>query len=94
MYSSTKLYEIITQKVIASLEKGVIPWVKPWKGASLPMNFKTGYKYKGINLLLLALSGFSVPYFLTFNQVRELGGKVKEGSRGQLSHFLVMERKE
>ncbi len=87
MYSSNNLYEMITEKVIASLEKGVIPWVKPWKGASLPMNFKTGYKYKGINLLLLALSGFSVPYFLTFNQVRELGGKVKKGAEATIIIF-------
>jgi len=93
MYTSTKLYEIITQKVIISLEKGVIPWVKPWKGASLPMNFKTGYKYKGINLLLLALSGFNVPYFLTFNQVRELGGKVKRGAEASLVIFWSWKEK-
>ena len=66
------LYETITQKVIDSLEKGVIPWKKPWLGSGLPMNFKTNYKYKGINLLLLALSGFSVPAHLRFSlQMRQ-----------------------
>lgn len=83
----TDLYETITQKVIDSLEKGVIPWAKSWKGSGLPMNFKTGYKYKGVNLLLLALSGFSVPYFLTFKQAQELGGKVKRGSEATLVIF-------
>ena len=93
MYTSNRVYEIITEKVIASLEKGVVPWSKPWKGASLPMNFKTGYKYKGVNLLLLALSGFSVPYFLTFNQVKELGGTVKKGAEATLVIFWSWKEK-
>jgi len=93
MYTSNRVYEIITEKVIASLEKGVVPWSKPWKGSSLPMNFKTGYKYKGVNLLLLALSGFSVPYFLTFNQVKELGGTVKKGAEATLVIFWSWKEK-
>jgi antirestriction protein ArdC len=34
------VYQIVTDRIIASLEKGVIPWEKPWKSP----------KYSGGNL--------------------------------------------
>jgi antirestriction protein ArdC len=41
------LYQIITDRIVASLEKGAIPWEKPWKsprfaGGVFPRNFSTG----------------------------------------------------
>lgn len=29
------VYQIVTDRIIAELEKGVIPWRKPWTGHSL-----------------------------------------------------------
>jgi antirestriction protein ArdC len=74
--------EIITEQIINRLEEGNIPWRKPWNGeAHAPRNLVTGKPYRGINAFLLACSGFSSPYFLTFKQVQEKGGQVKEGAR-------------
>ena len=47
----------------------------------MPQNFVSKRPYRGINLLLLASMDFGSPYFLTFNQVQELGGSVKKGER-------------
>jgi len=74
--------EIITEQIINRLEEGNIPWRKPWNGeANAPRNLVTGKTYRGINAFLLACTGFSSPYFLTFKQVQEKGGQVKEGAR-------------
>jgi antirestriction protein ArdC len=38
--ASTKLdvYQLVTDQVIALLEKGIVPWQKPWNSAGMPMN--------------------------------------------------------
>ena len=42
----TSLYQEITDKIIAELEQGRVPWVQPWAGAAaplgLPKNAATG----------------------------------------------------
>lgn len=30
--AKTNVYEMVTERIIAELEKGVIPWEKPWTG--------------------------------------------------------------
>ena len=74
----SKVFEIVTQRIIAMLEKGVIPWRRPWKGAP-PQNLITRKPYRGINAFIL---GFSGSYFLTFNQAKALGAHVKKGAQG------------
>lgn len=74
------VYQQVTDRILASLESGTIPWQKPWAsdpdGASMPTNVR-GTRYRGINVWLLAMAGFRSPYWLTFNQARELGGHVR-----------------
>lgn len=72
--------QIVTDQILEAMEKGVIPWQKPWK-SHLPMNMVSKHQYHGINLLILSLSGFGSPFYLTFNQVEALGGQVKPGSK-------------
>ena len=74
------IYQEVTDRMVAALEKGTVPWRKPWssrKSGAL-QNLITGYRYRGINVLLLTLSawenGFSSPYWLTKNQIIEAGG--------------------
>ncbi|MDE2026904.1 MAG: DUF1738 domain-containing protein [Candidatus Omnitrophica bacterium] len=88
------LYETITQKIIASLEKGVIPWRQTWKSSGIPSNFKTGNKYKGVNLLLLAMENHSVPFYLTFKQAAELGGRIKKGAKSSLIIYWSLKTRE
>jgi len=78
------VYQIITDRIVTQLEKGVIPWRKPWKGtadARLPRNVK-GRPYRGINVWLLLSLGYDSPYFMTYKQAQSLGGKVKAGEKG------------
>ena len=82
----------ITNKIIAELEAGCIPWVQPWGTAavkaplSMPRNASTRRAYSGINVLTLWGAvidrGFSGQSWLTFRQVLGLGGHVKRGERG------------
>jgi len=78
-----KVNEIITQKILDQLEKGVVPWHKPWTVSS-PMNLVSKKSYRGINVILLSLEGKSSPYWATFKQVSDLGGKVKKGASGAI----------
>jgi antirestriction protein ArdC len=86
------LYAEITDKIIAELEAGRLPWVQPWgvsgTGAAvgLPGNAATGRRYSGINVLILWSAvierGYSGQAWLTFRQALALGGNVHKGERG------------
>ena len=81
------VYEIITNKIIEKLEAGFIPWHKPWSGSAsknAPRNLVTGKQYRGINVYLLSMLGYSSPFFLTFKQVSEKGGFVRKGEQGHM----------
>lgn len=78
--------EIVTNRFIEKLESGVIPWRKTWSTSyGLPRNFLTKKPYSGINLFLLG--GFDRPNFLTYNQTRKLGGKVRRGAKSEIVVF-------
>ncbi len=77
--TSQPAHERITDGILEKLEQGVVPWRKPWK-ALWPQNI-AGWQYRGINVLTLALAGFSSPYWLTFNQAKKLGGHVQRGQK-------------
>lgn len=70
----------IATRIIEALEANVIPWKKPWKNG-LATSYITGKPYRGINALVLgSLAGGGE--FLTFNQGKKLGLKLKKGSKG------------
>ena len=74
-------YQVVTDKVVELLEKGTVPWQKPWKPGMTPTNFKSGRHYKGINMFLLSIMGFESPYWLTLHQANKLGGRIKGGQK-------------
>jgi antirestriction protein ArdC len=86
------LYTEVTDKIIAELEAGRIPWVQPWGTAAIkaplamPRNASTRRGYSGINVLILwgavIEGGFSGQTWLTFRQALGLGGHVRKGERG------------
>jgi len=90
--SRANLYDEITDKIIAELEAGRVPWVQPWGTAaakaqlSMPKNASTDRSYSGVNILLLWGStiehGFTGQSWLTFRQALSLGGHVRKGERG------------
>src|SRR5436853_358239 len=80
------VYEIVTERIIAQMEKGVVPWRKPWK-TELPCNMVSGKPYRGLNVFLLASQGFGSRYWLTFAQCQKLGGQVMKGEKSTLVIF-------
>ena len=78
----TDIYEIVTDKILAQMENGVIPWHKPWitEGAK---SWITNKPYSLLNQILCEKPG----YFLTFKQVEKHGGKLKKGSKGTFVTF-------
>ena len=85
------VYEVITAEIVKKLKAGVIPWQKPYLGIEYPaVNFKSKKAYRGINQLTLGMAGYASPYWLTYKQAEELGGKVKKGSKGSKIMFAKM----
>lgn len=83
-------YDQVTNRIVAELEEGVAPWVKPWRAGSavtMPCNAATGRAYSGINVLTLwdaaMRSAYPIPRWLTFRQVQEYRGYVRKGEHGQ-----------
>ena len=90
--SRASLYTEITDKIVAELEAGRVPWVQPWGTAganaplAMPRNAATQRRYSGINVLILwgavIEGGFVGQSWLTFRQALSLGGHVRKGERG------------
>ena len=91
-HDRANLYDEITNKIVAELEAGRIPWVQPWGTAAakaplaMPKNASTDRQYRGVNILILwgavIEHGFSGQSWLTFRQALSLGGHVRKGERG------------
>lgn len=87
------LYKNVTNQILASLEAGIAPWVKPWSatpGQNMPQNIATNRPYSGCNVILLwQLSGmFARPHYLTYKQATDLGGHVRKGEKGFTVFFV------
>jgi antirestriction protein ArdC len=76
-------YQLVIDNILAHLERGVVPWRCPWnRSTGRPRNFHSSREYQGINVLLLGLQQFASPWWMTFRQVQERGGKVRKGEHG------------
>jgi antirestriction protein ArdC len=88
------LYGEVTARIIAELEAGAAPWVKPWSatpGANTPCNAVSNRPYSGCNVVLLWMAqaaGYRTPRFLTFKQALEVGGNVRKGEHGIKVYFV------
>lgn len=89
----TSIYHRVTDMIIADLEAGVRPWVRPWSAQhtqgriTLPLRH-TGQPYQGVNVLLLwgeaCAKGFTSPMWMTYRQADALHAQVRKGERGSL----------
>ncbi|MFN8288958.1 MAG: zincin-like metallopeptidase domain-containing protein [Chitinophagaceae bacterium] len=84
--SSTKLdvYQIVTDSIVSLLEQGTVPWQKPWTDAGIPSNLISKRPYRGINLWLLLSLNYERNLFLTWDQLKKVGGSVKKGEHGHV----------
>jgi antirestriction protein ArdC len=91
------LYDSVTNRIVAELEAGRLPWVQPWNvgrgrsggaSAALPRNARSQRAYSGINILILwgavIEAGWPSQGWLTFRQALEAGGNVRKGERGTM----------
>ena len=63
------VYDVITDRILAQLEAGTVPWTKPWSGeAGMPRNLVSGKAYRGVNVFMLAMLGYESPFFVTFKE--------------------------
>ena len=81
------IYQEVTDQIIAEIEKGAMPWVKPWKAdSSCEKNIASKKEYNGINRLILAMmthfKGYQSPFYGSFKQWQDLGGTVRKGEKG------------
>lgn len=101
------LYQKVTDSIIAQLEAGTVPWVRPWKAngaapvtAALPFNMVSNRGYSGINIPLLWMAGtaYQSHAWLTFKQALDLGGHVRKGEKGTMvvyaDRFIPKARKD
>ena len=90
---ATNVYQMVTDRIIAQLEQGIVPWQKPWHGApDGAISYTTRKPYSILNQMLLGKPG----EYLTFNQINELGGKIKKGAKSKFVVFykpMVIEEK-
>ncbi len=74
-------YDVVTDRVLALLERGTVPWRRPWSTAvDAPRNLQ-GRRYQGINIWLLGGQGYGSPYWLTWKHIHEHDGRVVKGER-------------
>ena len=75
--------QLITDRIIAELEQGTAPWVKPWSEDCESYNPISGTVYRGMNQLWLGMMGMGRSNaWLTFKQASDAGLSVKKGSKG------------
>ena len=88
--NKTNVYDLVTERIIEQMNKGIIPWHKPWSivangntnGTNSAINYVTRKAYSPLNQMLLGESG----EYLTWKQIESLKGKVKKGAN---SHIVV-----
>lgn len=84
---ANQIFEVVTDRIIAHLESGVSPWIKPWATdptLEWPKNPTTGKRYNGFNALCLNLfqAGHGSNLWMTYIQSQEAGGQVRKGEKG------------
>lgn len=97
--SASEIYDMITNKMldlISAANKG--DYKRAWKeeGYTVPYNFISKKAYRGVNAFMLApfFELLDNPYYLTFKQVKDLGGSVKKGSHGhEVVYFSTFDKK-
>lgn len=97
--ANVNVYEIVTERILAELEKGNIPWKKPWIRPTVTTTYtsrkvevdpttcaysrSTGRPYSLLNQMLLLRPG----EWATYKQIQEAGGQVKKGEKSSLVVF-------
>lgn len=86
MANNSKVYEMVTERVLALLDEGTVPWRKPWATEG-HRNLISKRAYRGINVFLLSASGYESPWWLTYKQAKQVGAHVRRGEKSSIVVF-------
>lgn len=84
MSGQDTIYQMVTDRILAELEKGTVPWRKSWDSSEVifPRSLRTGKGYRGVNVFLLMLTaqdkGYSSPFWGTYDHIAECAGMEKQ----------------
>lgn len=93
------VYDRITDSIVASLEKGVDKWKRPWTvkaGATspFPYNIESGAHYRGINVVMLWCAreehDWPTMAFGTYDQWKAKGAQVRKGEKA--THIVFFKK--
>lgn len=84
------IYQEITNRIIAQMEGGIIPWEKPWIGGNNAVSHTTGKPYSLLNQMLLGEPG----EYITYKQCIQEGGHVRKGEKARMVVFWKFLRQE
>jgi len=83
--ATTNVYQMVTDRIVAQMEKGIVPWQKPWGGvADWAISYESRKPYSLINQFLLEKPG----EYLTWNQIKAHNGNVKKGAKSKFVVFF------
>ena len=89
---SINVYQMVTDRIIAQMEKGIIPWQKPWNilggfsAENVAISYVSRRPYSLLNQWLLGEPG----EYLTFKQMAERGGRLKPGEKSKIVVYYQM----
>ena len=82
--ASFDVYSMVTDRILADLETGVIPWERPWTGREDgAFSGTTGRPYSLLNQMLLRKPGA----WFTWSEIQKRGGHVKKGEKASFVVF-------
>lgn len=91
------LYQEVTNKIVASIEAGTAPWLRPWADLAemgMPQNGLSNRPYSGVNTALLFMAsqahGYDSNRWYTYKQAAELGAQVRRGEKSTAVVFFKM----
>lgn len=91
------LYQEVTDKIVASIEAGTAPWLRPWADLAemgMPHNGLSNRPYSGVNTALLFMAsqanGYDSNRWYTYKQAAELGAQVRRGEKSTAVVFFKM----
>jgi antirestriction protein ArdC len=97
--SHSNAMQDFADRIVAELEKGVKPWVRPWDpekagGPHAPFNPVTGKRYHGINVLILGmdLRAFQRgdPRWMTYQQAHEKHWQIRKSEKSTTIFFTKL----
>ena len=83
----TNVYQMVTDRIIAELQSGNIPWEKPWintSGTEVARSHGDGRRYSLLNQMLVGIPG----EYVTWNQATKEGGHIKKGAKSSWVVFF------